>query len=1749
MGAGSSTEQRSPEQPETGSRTPAEPEPSGGSPAAEAAPGALEDQAIPAADPATKLLQKNGQLSAVNGLAEPGELSLQEGTPDGQEEEEEVIVAEVGQRGSEDVNERDPDKEMAANSAVVQDTAKEGQEEMPEIIEQIPSSESNLEELAQPAESQTNDVGFKKVFKFVGFKFTVKKDKSEKSDTVQLLTVRKEEGEGAGGSDGAGDHQEPKPEPGEATPKESELKQSTEKPDEATKHEQSSTETSLQAEPGQAAEEGKDGEEKQEKEPAKSPDSPTSPVASETASPFKKFFTQGWAGWRKKTSFRKPKEEELEAPEKKKEQEPERADAEENEKVEEASETPAAAGQPQPQGTAERASDARLSAEYEKVELPCEGQVQGSPEEKPAPLATEIFDEKVEIVAEVHVSTTEKETEEPKAEAEELEESLPSETRVEANAEPQEAEPSEEPAKTREAGAPEGDHTQPPEPSPDDKPSVHPEGIVSEAEMLASQERVKVQGSPLKKLFTSTGLKKLSGKKQKVKRGGGDEESGEHHPVGADSPDSADEQKGESSASSPEEPEEITCLEKGIADAQQDGDVEEGATSDGEKKREGVTPWASFKKMVTPKKRVRRLSESDKEDELEKVKSATLSSAESAASEVHEEGRGHGEEPKPEEPKRRVDTSVSWEALICVGSSKKRARKASSSDEEGGPKPMAGESQKPDDGGRDKEAGPDAVPAGSQERDQGQGSSSPEPAGSPSEGEGVSTWESFKRLVTSRKKSKSKLEEKTEDSVAGAGLEHSAADVETGKEESWVSIKKFIPGRRKKRSDGKQDQTATEDTGPPEVHEDDADVPAVVPLSEYDAVEREKMEAQGAQESGEKPEEEGAVHVSEELSKSLVHTVTVAVVDGARAVASIEERSPSWISASVTQPLERSEDEDKPPSGEVFEREVTAEESPLVTKALPESQGASDDTIISEMELTSEAVTAAETTGAFCAEEATEASGAEETTDMVSAVSQLTDSPDTTEEATPVQEVEGGVPDTEDQDRRTQEVLQAVAEKVRGASQLPGATGPEDTVQTTRKGESKIPEEVEGGEEESQVPDLKKEMDVVSKGHVEETETENLTQGKVNPECFQIVPQATEGVESSELITTCQTGTLAGMKSEVTLEQAAAPDSARTLTDSETSGSTPVADCEALQVTQQDRVVDVRADGAVASGTGSQVTEAEAVSVLKETPPAPSSVPSQEEPKEHSNLEEALEHTDKEVSVETVLVLSKTAVIQEAGQLADDEIKDIPFVEGLGVSADTEITASQGKVSEGVLQGEVTKEAEFQKNDSIERQSPTQFLPTPEGGAVVVQVEREEMEAKPGPESEEKLEPKPVEVHSKQLVQTVHVTIVDGEKEVISCEESSFWLVEKEAVCTEIQVQSSETSLPLTVATVEEVVLAETVKILETPGTLESAEAHSEEGEKSSEKEGFIVQPEEDAVPTGNESQAESIPVVVPAAPGKGISADLEADEATAQKGRSDEDHEQVSCQEGRVSETKEEDLKAETEILQLTTESRKLVQNIIQTAVDRLASTEDAATDGQTPAPLIQADNLEAEQKMEKEERELQASAEGETQTSTAKGESTPTAAEQACSDVPKDVTAASHEVTNLEVEGSGVSNQQLEEAILLTQGKREATGTQSVREGGDRVGLGERIAKPLSESQEGENGDAADYPENHPSAPEDTETSGGLPKESSDANGPKLKEKEVEFQDGIGQSESEKEMETQTQEETQKQERQPAAPELTES
>ncbi|XP_069866697.1 A-kinase anchor protein 12 isoform X2 [Dipodomys merriami] len=1641
-----------------------------------------------------------------------------------------------GQRSSEDVREKDPEKEMATNSEVT-DTTKDGQEEIPEIIEEIPSSASNLDEIAHSTESQANDVGFKKVFKFVGFKFTVKKDKTEKSDTVQLVTVQKEEGEGAEGSNGAGDHQEASVETEGSSSKESELKQSTEELKHPSKHEQSITEISTRAESDQAAEESNREAETQEREPPRPLDSPTSPI-NETASPFKKFFTQGWAGWRKKSSFRKPKDDELEASEKPREQEPEKPDMEGEENTEGVQGQPAASPPP----PAPEPPAARLSAEYEKVELPeLPSEPPGPAHDKPAPLASEVFDENVEghreVSADVHACMAEvqdpgtpwaRETPEEATATATAGEATATATKGEATATATKGEATAtageatatatkgEATATATAGeataagageaeptpgAPEGDRPSPADLAPEE-PSKHPEGAAGEAELLSSQERIKAQGSPLKKLFSSSGLKKLSGKKPKGKRGG-DEESGEHRPAPAESPDSADEQKaGDSSASSPEEPEEPAALEKALGDGPREAEGEEGATSsDGEKKREGITPWASFKKMVTPKKRVRRPSESDKEDELDKldkVKSATLSSTESAASEAPDDAKGAAEEPRPEEPRRKVDSSVSWEALICVGSSKKRARKASSSSEEGDA-PPAGEAG--------REPGADAGPEPPEPAQQ--GSSSPEPAGSPSEGEGVSTWESFKRLVTPRKKSKSKLEEKTDD--GGLETSASASDLEPGREESWASIKKFIPGRRKKRSDGKREAgPAEEAAGPAEATEDDGDVPAVVPLAEYDAVEREKLEAQlaqGGQGAESRPgAEPGApsapaqqygpqvdLYVSEEVSQSLVHTVTVAVIDGARAVADLEERSPSWISASVTQPPEPAEeDEAGPPSGEVMGASVEAGETPAAPRP-------GDEPVPSDADFTSaEAVIAADPPEALCAEEATEPSGAEETTEMVSAVSQLTDSPRTAEEATPVREAEGAAADAGEQERRTRAVLQAVAEKVRGEAEPADTRGPLDGVQTAPQEEPPTP--AMGGPEqgalEETVQDTEADLGAPGSGEAEEAGSGAPAQASAEPQ-----PQETMGAPP-----------------------AIPPDSAETLTDSETDGSTPVAEFEAGDSVQQDEVLGAPGDTALASRTQSQAAEEEPSPAQQEAPPAPSSCQTQEEKKEPAEAETVLERTQGELLGEAGPVVSKTEVCQEVGQMPDEEAKeDGPWGEGHEVSTRTDGAESPEKAPDVAPDGEAAAEAGCQMDDALELQQPG--LQEREAEA---QAGREDpAEAQPLQESEQEPAPKAAAPRSEEVVSTVDTPQTSSPDRSPSPPRQAH----------EVEVEGCGASAPLTAGAVEEVVevveeVLEETKVSEAGETLQSAGAPVVPAEKSVGEEDQAPQLEGDDVSAEPETQAMSIPVLLTSHE-KG----LEREGSGPQTGQAaDGGDEQVSWQEDHASVSSEGDLKAELE-----SESSKIIQNVIQTAVDQFIHKEETAVDMITSDSQTQVLSLQAEAAAEE-----QAPVQDETQTLAAHEESEPTTVGPALS---KDVSEMSEKISPIGMESSGVGGQQLDEVVPPSEADGDGSRAKAVSDEGLHE-LRERIEKPPSEPKENKKGDA--HLEAQISAPADAEVSGGLAKESSDTNGPKVTEEEPAqepgFQEGKGHSESDKEITTPKEEEMQKPEREPAKSELTE-
>ncbi|XP_064025580.1 A-kinase anchor protein 12 isoform X2 [Pogoniulus pusillus] len=1031
-------------------------------------------------------------------------------------------------------------------------------------VTELSSVEDDAEDHA--SEAQSYDLGFKKVFKFVGFRFTVKKEKTGKSEPVQLLTVKKE----ARVSEGTDDQKEV-------------VLEERAVPEDAP----STGDTTKGTSPNETAETASPRTPE-----ANEISSQPAALATDTASPFRKFFTQGWPGLRKKKSFRKPKEDELQAPIKEEEQEKEGAtlttgtgdrqekpdfekqdeernvtavtsEAHEMEQTEgerqESEKTLTAIGveasekdelvkhDQQGQKEAVAATEEKRSEDGEErrvvevsghLDRKEEGERKGEEAENPQEPRSVVPDlvtdsvngelkrcsealpvgedkwestEKYEIDDKTEIPSGEKlaagflateisteqlkrpegkegSTSDVKEEKAELTVSLPAEdiSQGEALERSPEEEASQEHGAKLTVGAPElksfcplegsvdtefdqqlmqptdeglqgktdtvmTDTSRPdevrsertPEEAAGERP---PESITNEAELLSSQEKTKLQGSPLRKIFTGTGLKKLSGKKHKSKREESKlEEQGEPIQHLADSPDSLEEQKGESSASSPEEMNEIPALEK-AADGMQVSENEDAAISDVERKRESVTPWASFKKMVTPKKRARRPSESDKEEEIDKTQSSAVSATYSATDENRGEVKDNAVDQKAEkateEPKRKVDTSVSWEAFICVGSSKKRARKSSSSDEETESK-LGHKSQQMEDSGQSKERAADAVLTSSQESDQGQGSSSPEPAGSPSEGEGISTWESFKRLVTPRRRSRSKMEVRTEDSVVGSSLEHSTSDGEHGKDESWVPFRKLIPGRRKKNSDGKAEPTlkqAREDVA--EATEEDSDIPAVVPLSEYEAAEQEKIEAQQAKDAEatreqtseeEKGQKSGQTLGTEQAPEGLVHAVAVSIVEGERAVTSMEERSPSWISAALTECIEQTKEEKE--SERKPELDVPVEEAVVAAKAVPDPRkDVSDDSTASEPEPTLEAVTALEETGeASCAEETMEASLAEETTEMVSAVSQLLETPATTEEVTPVQEAEAAEQNLQELDKQTQKVLYEVAERVKSA--------------------------------------------------------------------------------------------------------------------------------------------------------------------------------------------------------------------------------------------------------------------------------------------------------------------------------------------------------------------------------------------------------------------------------------------------------------------------------------------------------------------------------------------------------------------------------------------------------------------------------------------------------------------------------------------------------------------------------------------
>ncbi|CDQ75243.1 unnamed protein product [Oncorhynchus mykiss] len=760
-----------------------------------------------------KLQQTNGQISISSLIGKVDEQTELHGHSEDNTLTEEVDAVSVSQK------EEVPETMDSLQAEVPpQVNGEKDENESPDTNNITSAEEKEVEE--KPGEA--NEVGFKKIFKFVGFKFTVKKDKNEKTEPVQLLTVKDKDME-EGETSGSEETKE------EATTAEEEVKSEKEK---ATEPDTSTIETD--ATPVDAPSETVDGDaaeavreeaaegaeaEATEKEP-EDPAATNPPGQETTQSPFRRFFTQGiFFNLRKKASIKKPKEEEPK----------EKAAGEEIKEGEE---------------TAEAEAKPDYSTETETVEAPVK-----------------------EIKEEIQ--------------AEKVEEA------VEADNAPVE--------------------------------------VTTEAELLSSQEKVKAQGSPLKKLFTGAGLKKLSTKKQKKDKKDAEAkltEPGEQAAELQTSTDSAEVQKPDSGASSPEESgEHAIGVETAQAEVSQEADGEVTSSDEG-KKKEGIMPWSSFKKLVTPKKRIKRPSESEDEATGEKAKSGTLSSTESAVFEDPKTEATEKLEGSTEDSKRmKMDTSVSWEALMCMGGNKKRTRKTSDSEDEETKieeeAPQAGEE-----------------PAKTTESPLGSSREADQENTVPAAGE--STWDTLKRLVTHRKKPKA--EDKTDES----GAEPVVSDSEISKEDSSFSLRKLIPGRRKKKQ-------LSSDLGS---GEEDSDTPAVVPLSEYDNEHA-------------KTKEEAEF----EMTVETVDAKEAAPITQAQS--STEERSPSWISATAVV-----EDLQEIPHDQLSD-------IPEEGAATPKSA----DTTLAEdiVEQTSEAVT--------CLEQEPELSVAEVTTKMI---------PDMSGETTPV---------------------------------------------------------------------------------------------------------------------------------------------------------------------------------------------------------------------------------------------------------------------------------------------------------------------------------------------------------------------------------------------------------------------------------------------------------------------------------------------------------------------------------------------------------------------------------------------------------------------------------------------------------------------------------------------------------------------------------------------------------------------------
>ncbi|CAG5866717.1 unnamed protein product [Menidia menidia] len=447
-----------------------------------------------------------------------------------------------------------------------------------------------------------------------------------------------------------------------------------------------------------------------------------------------------------------------------------------------------------------------------------------------------------------------------------------------------------------------------------------------------NEQENKVQASPLKRLLSGSSLKKLS-KKQRSRRSSDAKlsDSGDHiSDQLTSSTESTENQKEETPAQTSTEP----------------APEDEGA-------------WASFKKLLTPQKHMKRSSLSQEEGKIP-------SSEAGAKTAEGEQISDHS----TEEGKKRKDSTVSWEAVLC-GSGKRRSRKTSDSEDE---TPQA------DLEDTKQGSGLEAEPVGTSNQVL---ASSPKQTEGPTEDEEGSTWKSFKKLVTPKRKVKD--EDESKDNIHDT-------DREVAQDDSPFSIKKLLPGRKKRKSAEKQDQVSLNEADKEEVSADeDSETPAVVPLSEFDMDEAAvHVETQPDIDSHEPQEAE--------LEQDLVDEMTEQVMPPDVPSSEVKEIPESEKAVESEVPVSPVSNEEPEDLTDLLSKQLSdiPEEGVITETSLASvaEEIARDDTLAEDLiEITSEAITAPEPVDTTLADE---------TAEMISAVSQLSDSSKTSGNTTPV---------------------------------------------------------------------------------------------------------------------------------------------------------------------------------------------------------------------------------------------------------------------------------------------------------------------------------------------------------------------------------------------------------------------------------------------------------------------------------------------------------------------------------------------------------------------------------------------------------------------------------------------------------------------------------------------------------------------------------------------------------------------------